>query len=134
MALIGFILVGLAVAAAIILVVQNAGDVKVHALGWHWEIPGYWLAIAGLVIMAVFILGLLVWRVGAARGRRIRREHRQLTRERRQPTEPSETSPVVGAADETPAAPPIPSPGHPPTSSPGYPPTSPPANPPASQP
>ena len=112
MILIGFILVGVAVAAAIILLVQNSGNITVHALGWHWHVPAFWLAIAGLAIMAVFVIGVAAWRSGAARARRIRRERRELARENQRLSKqvestapPAQYSPPTSAPPSWPSEP-----------------------------
>jgi uncharacterized integral membrane protein len=122
MILIGFVLVAAAVAAAIILLVQNAGNITVHALGWHWHVPGFWLAIAGLAIMAVFVIGASAWRTGAARSRRIRRERRELARENQRLSKQVESTappaPYPPAASTPPSWPAEPTTGTPPTSKP----------------
>jgi uncharacterized integral membrane protein len=123
MILIGFILVAAAVAAAIILLVQNAGNITVHALGWHWHVPAFWLAISGLAIMAVFVIGASAWRTGAARGRRIRRERRDLARENQRLSKQVESTAQPGPYSPPGSAPPSwpssePTPGGPPTSTP----------------
>lgn len=87
MVLIGLLLIAAAVAAAIILVVQNEGNITVHVFETEYEIAAYWLAIAGLVIMAVLALGLLALRIGAAHAARRRRERRELVQENRRLSE-----------------------------------------------
>ncbi|MEO6501546.1 MAG: hypothetical protein ABIQ09_06500 [Jatrophihabitantaceae bacterium] len=87
MVLIGLLLIAVAVAAAIILVVQNEGNIKVHVFETDYDVSAYWLAIAGLAIMAVLALGLLALRVGAAHSIRRRRERRELVRENRRLSE-----------------------------------------------
>ena len=81
MVLIGLLLIAAAVAAAIILVVQNDGTIPVHVFNSDYHVAAYWLAIAGLVIMAVLALGLSAVRAGAAHRMRLRRERRELLRE-----------------------------------------------------
>jgi membrane protein implicated in regulation of membrane protease activity len=83
MVLIGLLLIAAAVAAAIILVVQNDGTITVHVFDADYRVAAYWLAIAGLAIMAVLALGLWALRVGAAHRMRLRRERRELLRENR---------------------------------------------------
>jgi len=83
MVLIGLLLIAAAVAAAIILVVQNDHTIPVHVFDNDYNIAAYWLAIAGLAIMAVLALGLWAIRVGAAHRIRRRRERRELVRENR---------------------------------------------------
>jgi len=104
MVLIGLLLVAAAVAAAIILVVQNDGDITVHVFNSDYHIAAYWLAIAGLVIMAVAALGLSAMRAGAAHRMRLRRERRELLRENRRLSEqaaavpdPAERSGRIGS-------------------------------------
>lgn len=87
MVLIGLLLIAAAVAAAIILVVQNEGNITVHVFETDYDIAAYWLAIAGLVIMAVLALGLLALRIGAAHAVRRRRERRELVKENRRLSE-----------------------------------------------
>lgn len=87
MVLIGLLLIAAAVAAAIILVVQNEGNITVHVFETTYDIAAYWLAIAGLAIMATLALGLLLLRLGAARAARRRRERRELVQENRRLSE-----------------------------------------------
>lgn len=87
----GLLLVVIAVAAAIILAVQNGQPIQLHVLGAHFSVAAYWLAIAGLVIMAVFAIGLFAWRAGTRHAIRRRRERRELARENRRLTERNET-------------------------------------------
>jgi uncharacterized integral membrane protein len=83
MIVVGFILIAAAVAAGVILIVQNRGAIDVHALGGSWHVDAYWLLVAGLVILAVAILGLAIAKTAAARVWRLRRERRELARENR---------------------------------------------------
>lgn len=83
MVLIGLLLIAAAVAAAIILVVQNDTPITVHVFDADYSVDAYWLAIAGLAIMAVLALGLVTLRAGAAHRIRRRRERRELVRENR---------------------------------------------------
>jgi uncharacterized membrane protein YciS (DUF1049 family) len=87
MVLIGLLLVAAAVAAAIILVVQNDHTIPVHVLDRDYNVSAYWLAIAGLAIMAVLALGLAAIRAGLAHRIRRRRERRELVRENRRLSE-----------------------------------------------
>ncbi|MDQ1720382.1 MAG: hypothetical protein QOI26_116 [Pseudonocardiales bacterium] len=87
MVLIGLLLIAAAVAAAIILVVQNDGTIAIHVFNSDYHVAAYWLAIAGLAIMAVLALGLWAIRVGAAHRIRRRRERRELVRENRRLSE-----------------------------------------------
>lgn len=87
MVLIGLLLVAAAVAAAIILVVQNNDSITVHVFNADYHVAAYWLAIAGLAIMAVLALGLWAMRVGAAHRLRRRRERRELVKENRRLSE-----------------------------------------------
>ncbi|HEX8095320.1 hypothetical protein [Jatrophihabitans sp.] len=97
MVLIGLLLVAAAVAAAIILVVQNDHTIAVHVFDNDYNIAAYWLAIAGLAIMAVLALGLWAIRVGAAHRIRLRRERRELVRENRRLSERAATVNQTGA-------------------------------------
>src|SRR6266446_2620243 len=83
MIVIGFILIVAAVAAGVVLIVQNRGAIDIHALGGSWQLDAYWLTVAGVVILAVAILGLAIARTAAARSWRLRRERRELARENR---------------------------------------------------
>jgi uncharacterized integral membrane protein len=92
MIVIGFLLVAAAVAAAVILIVQNRGAIDVHALGGSWHLDAYWLLVAGLVLLAVAILGLAIAKTAAARVWRLRRERRELARENRRLSAQVDTS------------------------------------------
>lgn len=98
MVLIGLLLIAAAVAAAIILVVQNDGTIAVHVFDNDYNVAAYWLAIAGLVIMAVLALGLWAIRAGAAHRMRLRRERRELVRENRRLSEHAATVDQTGPA------------------------------------
>jgi uncharacterized membrane protein YciS (DUF1049 family) len=87
MVLIGLLLIAAAVAAAIILVVQNDNTIAVHVFDKDYNVSAYWLAIAGLAIMAVLALGLWAIRAGLAHRIRRRRERRELVRENRRLSE-----------------------------------------------
>ncbi|HEX8303467.1 MAG TPA: hypothetical protein VF612_01195 [Jatrophihabitans sp.] len=91
MVLIGLLLIAAAVAAAIILVVQNDGTIAVHVFDTDYNVAAYWLAIAGLAIMAVLALGLSAVRAGAAHRMRRRRERRELVQENRRLSERAAT-------------------------------------------
>jgi type VI protein secretion system component VasK len=91
MIVLGLLLVLIAVAAAIILAVQNGQHIEIRVLGAHFSVAAYWLAIAGLVIMAGFALGLSLWRGGTRRALRHGHERRELTRENRRLHERNET-------------------------------------------
>ena len=94
MVLIGLLLIAAAVAAAIILVVQNNGMITVHVFNSDYQMHAYWLAIAGLAIMAVLALGLLALRIGTAHRVRRRRERRELLRENRRLSEQAAAAPA----------------------------------------
>jgi type VI protein secretion system component VasK len=80
--LIGFVLLAVAVAAAIVAIVANRSVmVDVHALGYTWNVHLYWVLVAGMIVAAVGFLGLAMMRVGAAHSVRVRRERRGLKRE-----------------------------------------------------
>ena len=91
MIVLGLLLVVIAVAAAIILAIQNGDHIVVHVFGSHFTVAAYWLAIAGLAIMAVFALGMSMWRAGTRHAIRLRRERRELARENRRLTERNAT-------------------------------------------
>ncbi len=93
MVLIGLLLIAAAVAAAIILVVQNDGMITVHVFDSDYQMHAYWLAIAGLAIMAVLALGLWALRVGTAHRVRRSRERRELLRENRRLSEQAAATP-----------------------------------------
>jgi uncharacterized integral membrane protein len=92
MIVVGFILIAAAVAAAVILIVQNRGAINVHALGGSWHVDAYWLLVAGLVILAVAILGLAIAQTATAHVWRLRRERRELARENRRLSAQVDTS------------------------------------------
>ena len=92
MIVVGFILIAAAVAAAVILTVQNQRAINVHALGGSWRVDAYWLLVAGFVILAVAILGLVIAKTAAARVWRLRRERRELARENRRLSAQVDTS------------------------------------------
>jgi membrane protein implicated in regulation of membrane protease activity len=83
MIIIGLLLLAAAVAAAVVLIAQNhAALVDVHALGNTWQVHLYWVLVAGMVVVAVALLGLRAASLGAGRTRRLRRERAVLVRER----------------------------------------------------
>lgn len=80
MIVLGIILFAVAVAAAIVLIVQNRGDVvSVHALGNTWSVHLYWFLVIGLVIAAMALAGLAIMKAGSKRARRLRQERRSLS-------------------------------------------------------
>jgi uncharacterized integral membrane protein len=83
MVVLGFIVLALAVAAVCVLIGANTGDVDVSALGSTWTVQMYWLLIAGVVLTAAAILGILLIVLGGARARRQRTHRRELERENR---------------------------------------------------
>jgi len=87
MILLGLLLVAVAVAAAVILIVQNAHTITVHVFNSDYSVSAYWLALAGLAIMAVLALGLWAIRAGMAHRWRLRRERRELVKENRRLSE-----------------------------------------------
>jgi hypothetical protein len=76
--ILGFLLIIVAVAAAVILIVQNTGDVVVSALGQSWTLPALWLVVAGLVAMAVAVIGLVLVRQARPRVPQVRGAHERL--------------------------------------------------------
>jgi uncharacterized integral membrane protein len=83
MVVLGFILLALAVAAVVVLIGANTGDVDVSALGGTWTVPMYWLVVTGIVLTAAAIIGVLLIVLGGARARRQRTRRRDLERENR---------------------------------------------------
>jgi hypothetical protein len=82
MIIVGFILLGLAVAAAIVLIAQNPhGMMTVHALGNTYTMHAYWVFVAGMIVLAVAAIGLTMMRSGVAYTARVRRERRDLAAE-----------------------------------------------------
>ena len=78
MIILGFLLIILSVAAAVILIVQNTGNVDVSALGQSWTIPALWLVVAGLVAMAVAVIGVVLIRQARPRVPQVRGAHERL--------------------------------------------------------
>jgi membrane protein implicated in regulation of membrane protease activity len=100
MVVIGLVLLAAAIAAAVILIVQNRAAVTdVHALGHTWSTHLYWLVVAGIVLTLVALLGAAIMRRGAQRTRRARRERASLVEENRRlreaPSNP-DASPFFG--------------------------------------
>jgi membrane protein implicated in regulation of membrane protease activity len=84
MIILGLILLAAAVVAAVELVIANDdAQVAVHMWKWTWTVDAFWLAVAGAVILAVALLALMFLRAGSKRGRRLRRERRELRAENR---------------------------------------------------
>ena len=84
MIILGLILLAAAVVAAVELVIANDdAQVAVHMWKWTWTVDAFWLAVAGAVILAVALLALTFLRAGSKRGRRLRRERRELRAENR---------------------------------------------------
>ena len=83
MVVLGFIVLALAVAAVCVLIGANTGEVDVSALGGTWTVQLYWLVIAGVVLTAAAMLGILLIVLGGARARRQRARRRDLERENR---------------------------------------------------
>lgn len=97
MVVLGFIVLALAVAAVCILIGANTGDVDVSALGGTWTVEMYWLVIAGIVLTAAAIVGILLIVVGGSRARKQRNRRRDLERENKRlasqvGTTPADTS------------------------------------------
>jgi len=120
---IGFVILTVAVAAAIVTIAQNqSAMVNVHGLGYTWDIHVYWVLVAGLVIAAVGFLGIAMMRTGTAHATRIRVERRGLVRENARLNElaadQSQTPTVVQvpatAAAASTAPPPVPVSSEPP--------------------
>jgi len=105
MVVIGFVLIIAAAAAAVILITQNTGSLDVHALGQTWTVNAYWLIVAGLVAMAVAVLGTAMVRYAGVRTYRARREVvRPTAVDERVVTEPTrDTADTAPATTEAPA-------------------------------
>lgn len=87
MLILGFLFLAVAVAAAIVLVVQNPHTVvQLHGLGQTWTLHLYWVLLIGLVIGVVAALGLAMMRYGTTHSWRIRQERRSLAAENRRLT------------------------------------------------
>jgi uncharacterized integral membrane protein len=81
MVILGIIVLALAVAAVIVLIGANTGDVDVHALGGTWTVQVYWLVVLGVALTAAAMVGILLIVIGAARARKHRNQRRELERE-----------------------------------------------------
>lgn len=105
----GFIIFAVAVAVAIVAIVQNrSAMIDIHGLGYSWNVHAYWVLVAGLVIAAVALLGVAMMRTGAAHAARLRTERRGLVRENARLNELATdrpTSPVTAPVVTTPVAP-----------------------------
>jgi hypothetical protein len=114
MIIVGFLIFAVAVAAAIVAIVQNrTAMVHVNGLGYSWDVHVYWVLVAGLVIAAVGFIGIAMMRAGAVHASRLRMERRGLKRENarlsdavsERSVETAPAAPVVQAAPVAPAAP-----------------------------
>jgi uncharacterized integral membrane protein len=104
MVVLGFIVLALAVAAVCVLIGQNTDQVEVHALGGTWTVEMYWLVVAGVVLTAAAMIGILLIVVGGSRARKHRNRRRDLERENRRlasqvGTAPSDTSSAPRSVD-----------------------------------
>ena len=96
MIIVGFVLLALAVAAAIVLIAQNPHELMTfHALGNTYTVHAYWVFVAGMVVLAVAAIGLSMMRRGASRGARVRRERRELAAENARLSDQVAAAPVV---------------------------------------
>ena len=101
MVIVGFVLLALAVAAAIVLIAQNPDAMmSFKALGDTYTVHAYWVFVGGMVVLAVAAIGLSIMRSGAAHSARVRRERRDLAAENarlndRVADQPVATQPVV---------------------------------------
>lgn len=102
MVVLGFIVLALAVASVCVLVGANTGEVDVSALGGTWTVQLYWLVIAGVVLTAAAMVGILLIVLGGARARRQRTRHRDLERENRRLASQVGESPTGGSALQRP--------------------------------
>ncbi len=101
MIVVGLVLVALAVAAALVLVLQNRdATLDVHALGHTWfGVHGYWALVAGILIGVVGMLGLAAMSGASRRARALRRERNDLARENERLSD-QVTHPDYGATRE----------------------------------
>jgi hypothetical protein len=99
----GFALIIAAVAAAVILITQNADTLDVHALGQTWTISAYWLVVAGLIATAVAVLGLAMVRQAGVRAHRARQSVVPTAADERLMTTPEYPSAPAPTAADRPA-------------------------------
>src|ERR1700760_1896987 len=98
MVVLGLVLLALAVATAIVLIAQNPDAMMTfHALGNTYTTHAYWVFVGGMVVLAVFAIGVSMMRSGAAHGARVRRERRDLAAENARLNERAASAPVVAA-------------------------------------
>lgn len=102
MVVLGFIVLALAVAAVCVLIGANTGEVDVSALGGTWTVQLYWLVIAGVVLTAAAMLGILLIVLGGARARRQRTRRRDLERENRRLASQVGEPPASGLSTQRP--------------------------------
>ena len=91
MILIGLLLIGVAAGFTVDVFLQNAHDVDVDALGHTFSVSPGWIVIAGIVALAIFMIGARLVARGTRRARRRRailrgaesaaRERDQLTQQ-----------------------------------------------------
>lgn len=106
MIIIGFLIFAVAVAAAIVAIVQNrTAMVHVNGLGYSWDVHVYWVLVAGLIIAAVGFIGLAMMRAGAVHAARLRTERRGLKRENARLAEAANDRPVETVPAAAPVAP-----------------------------
>ncbi len=95
MIVIGFVILALAVAAAITAIAQNqSAMVEVHGLGYTWNVHLLWVFVAGLVVAFVGFIGIAMMRTGAAHAARLRSERRGLARENARLSDAAANPPV----------------------------------------
>lgn len=82
MVILGFLLIAAAAAAATILIVQNTGRMSVHALGHSWTVSASWLVVAGLVLLAVAVVGVAAVRHSGIR--RVKKERVGIVEQNRE--------------------------------------------------
>lgn len=105
MVVLGLLLFGVAVAAAVVLIAQNNDAMfTLHAIGNSWTLHVYWMLVIGLIIMAVGLIGVAIMQAGAVRYRRLRRTHDALIRDRERVSDEYPTGSTPTAAAPTPAA------------------------------
>ena len=96
MLVLGFVLLALAVAAAIVAIVQNPHVmVNVDVLGANHSMHAYWVFVAGMVVLAVAAIGISMMRAGAAYTARRRRERRDLAAENARLSQRAVQTPVM---------------------------------------
>lgn len=104
MIVLGLILVVAAVAVAVLLIAQSTMFITISTLGSHLTMHAYWLVVAGIVLTAAVLLGLMLIRGATARSVRMRRERRALAHENEMLAEAVARHDTVAGSPVQPAA------------------------------